>query len=84
MSLPATNQNFTLSILVANRAGALSRITSLFSRRGYNIDTLSVGPMAEDPSLSRLIMTSSGDEATKNQIIKQLAKLYDIVDVKLI
>jgi acetolactate synthase-1/3 small subunit len=78
------NTSFTLSILVANRAGALSRITSLFSRRGFNIDTLNVGPMAEDPTLSRLIMTSSGDEATKNQIIKQLDKLFDVVDVKLI
>ena len=77
-------QSFTLSILVANRAGALSRITGLFSKRGYNIDTLNVGPMAEDPSQSRLIMTSSGDEATKNQIMKQLAKLYDVSDVKLI
>jgi acetolactate synthase-1/3 small subunit len=80
----SNQQSFTLSILVANRAGALSRITGLFSKRGFNIDTLSVGPMAEDPSLSRLIMTSSGDEATKNQIIKQLAKLYDVSDVKLI
>jgi len=78
------NNNFTLSILVANRAGALSRITSLFSRRGFNIDTLTVGPMAEDPTLSRLIMTSSGDEDTKNQIIKQLLKLFDVADVKLI
>ncbi|MCL2137208.1 MAG: acetolactate synthase small subunit [Coriobacteriia bacterium] len=76
--------SFTLSIIVANRAGALSRITSLFSRRGFNIDTLNVGPMAEDLSLSRLIMTSSGDEATKNQIIKQLNKLHDVHDVKLI
>ncbi|MCL2151325.1 MAG: acetolactate synthase small subunit [Coriobacteriia bacterium] len=80
---PVTS-NFTLSILVANRSGALSRITGLFSKRGFNIDTLSVGPMAEDPSISRLIMTSSGDEATKNQIIKQLAKLVDVLDVKLI
>ncbi|MCL2631753.1 MAG: acetolactate synthase small subunit [Coriobacteriia bacterium] len=84
MNQPTQISNFTLSILVANRAGALSRITGLFSKRGFNIDTLSVGPMAEDPSLSRLIMTSSGDEVTKNQIIKQLAKLYDVVDVKLI
>jgi acetolactate synthase-1/3 small subunit len=76
--------SFTLSIIVANRAGALYHITSLFSKRGFNIDTLTVGPMAEDPTFSRLILTSSGDEATKIQIIKQLRKLFDVVEVKTI
>ncbi len=76
--------NFTLSIIVANRAGALSRVTGLFSRRGYNIDTLTVSPMVEDPTMSRIIMTSSGDEATRKQIIKQLDKLFDVKEVKLI
>jgi acetolactate synthase-1/3 small subunit len=78
------NVSFTLSIIVANRAGALSHITGLFAKRGYNIDTLTVGPMAEDPQYSRLIVTSSGDEATKVQIIKQLRKLFDVQEVKLI
>ncbi|MCL2883598.1 MAG: acetolactate synthase small subunit [Coriobacteriia bacterium] len=75
---------FTLSVIVANRAGALSRITMLFSKRGYNIDTLTVGPMVEDPAFSRLILTSTGDEATKTQIIKQLRKLFDVEEVKTI
>ncbi|NLG10183.1 MAG: acetolactate synthase small subunit [Coriobacteriaceae bacterium] len=77
-------ENFTLSIIVANRAGALSRVTGLFSRRGYNIDTLTVSPMVEDVTMSRIIMTSSGDEATRKQIIKQLDKLFDVKEVKLI
>lgn len=76
--------NFTLSIVVANRAGALSRVTGLFSRRGYNIDTLTVSPMVEDPTNSRIIMTSSGNDATRAQIIKQLDKLFDVKEVKLI
>jgi acetolactate synthase-1/3 small subunit len=76
--------NFTLSIVVLNHAGALSRVTGLFSRRGYNIDTLTVSPMVEDPSMSRIIMTSSGDDATRAQIIKQLDKLFDVREVKLI
>lgn len=77
-------EKFTLSIIVANRAGALSRVTGLFSRRGYNIDTLTVSPMVEDVTMSRIIMTSSGDEATRKQIIKQLDKLFDVKEVKLI
>ncbi|HBT95049.1 MAG TPA: acetolactate synthase small subunit [Coriobacteriia bacterium] len=76
--------SFTISIIVANRAGAPSRITGLFSKRGYNIDTLTVGPMAEDSKFSRLILTSTGDEATKTQIIKQLRKLFDVVEAKTI
>ena len=84
MSETAEVHNFTLSIIVANRAGALSRVTGLFSRRGYNIDTLTVSPMVEDPTNSRIIMTSSGDDATRTQIIKQLDKLFDVKEVKLI
>ncbi|MDR0308765.1 MAG: acetolactate synthase small subunit [Coriobacteriales bacterium] len=79
-----TIQHFTISIIVVNRAGALSRITGLFSKRGYNIDTLTVGPMAERPGYSRLILASSGDEATKAQIIKQLRKLVDVAEAKTI
>ncbi len=76
--------SFTISIIVANRAGALSRITGLFSKRAYNIDTLTVGPLAEDPRFSRLILTSTGDEATRIQILKQLRKLFDVVEAKMI
>ena len=79
-----TINSFTLSIIVANRSGALSHITNLFSKRGYNIDTLNVGPMVEDPTYSRLILTSSGDESTQIQVVKQLRKLFDVAEVKVI
>ena len=69
-----------LSILVANNAGVLGRITSLFSRRGYSIDSLSVGA-AEDPRYSRITVTIHGDERVMEQIQKQLAKLIDVYDV---
>jgi acetolactate synthase-1/3 small subunit len=59
-------------------------VASLFSKRGYNIDTLQVAPMAEDPTCSRIIMTSSGTEATREQIIHQLEKLSVVREVRLI
>ena len=65
---------FTLSILVNNEAGVLTRVSSLFGRRGYNIDSLSVGE-TEDPSLARMTILSRGDIATRDQIIKQLQSL---------
>jgi len=65
-----------LSILVDNHAGVLSRITGLFSRRGYNIDSLSVGE-TEDPAFSRITVAVRGDEATLSQIAKQVEKLAD-------
>ena len=65
-----------LSILVDNQAGVLSRITGLFSRRGYNIDSLSVGE-TEDPAFSRITVAVRGDEATLTQIAKQVEKLED-------
>ncbi|MDR0859391.1 MAG: acetolactate synthase small subunit [Oscillospiraceae bacterium] len=77
-------KNFTLSIIVTNKAGVLSRVIGLFSKRGYNIDTLYVGPKVEDSRHSRIIMTSSGDDATREQIIKQLRKIFDVQEVKLI
>lgn len=75
---------FTLSIIVANKFGVLARVAGLFSKRGYNIDSLFVTDMAENDKLSRIIMTSSGDEETKEQIIKQLEKLHDVKEVKII
>lgn len=69
-----------LSILVANNAGVLGRITGLFSRRGYNIDSLSVG-MTEDPRYSRITVSLLGDERVMEQIIKQVAKLVDVYEV---
>jgi len=74
--------NFTLSIIVVNKFGVLTRVAGLFSKRGYNIDSLTVNVMPENKQLSRIIMTSSGDDATKTQIIKQLEKLHDVKEVK--
>lgn len=77
-------RKFTLSIIVMNKFGVLHRISGLFSKRGYNIDSLTVNVMPEDERMSRIIMTSSGDDATREQIIKQLEKLFDVKEVKLI
>lgn len=69
-----------LSILLENEPGALSRIVGLFSQRGYNIETLNVAP-THDISLSRLTMTTQGDDKHMEQINKQLNKLVDVVKV---
>lgn len=71
----------TFSLLVDNTAGVLSRISGLFSRRGYNIDSFSAGVTA-NPKYTRITVVSSGDEDTLEQIEKQLAKLVDVRDIK--
>ena len=70
-----------LSILVENTAGVTSRISGLFSRRGYNIDSFSSGVTA-DPRFTRITIVTSGDELVLEQIEKQLAKLEDVLDIK--
>ncbi|MDO4523503.1 MAG: acetolactate synthase small subunit [Eubacteriales bacterium] len=70
-----------LSMLVDNTSGVLSRVAGLFSRRGYNIDSLTVGETA-DPRYSRMTVVVKGDEQILDQIEKQVAKLVDVVDVK--
>jgi acetolactate synthase-1/3 small subunit len=70
----------TISVLVENKFGALTRIAGLFSGRGYNIDTLNVGP-TEDAKTSRMTIVTHGDEATLEQIVKQLEKLVDVLEV---
>ena len=67
-----------ISVLLENEAGALSRVSGLFSARGYNIESLTVAP-TEDPTLSRMTLVTSGDEAIIEQITKQLNKLVDTV-----
>ncbi len=67
-----------ISVLMENEPGALSRVVGLFSQRGYNIESLNVAP-TEDSSLSRLTLTTVGDERTIEQITKQLNKLIDVV-----
>ena len=71
----------TISVLVENRPGALARITGLFARRGFNIDSLSVSA-TEDRTASRITITAEGAEATVEQIEKQLNKLIDVIKVK--
>ncbi len=67
-----------ISILLENEAGALSRVSGLFSARGYNIESLTVAP-TEDPTLSRMTLVTRGDEYIIEQIKKQLNKLIDVV-----
>lgn len=71
----------TISILVENRAGVLSRVSGLFSRRGFNIDSLAVGE-TEDPAISRITIVADGDEHTAQQLEKQLNKLVDTLKVR--
>jgi acetolactate synthase-1/3 small subunit len=71
----------TISILVENKFGVLTRVAGLFSGRGYNIDTLNVGP-THDPSTSRMTIVTRGDDATLEQIVKQLNKLVDVLKVQ--
>ncbi len=70
----------TISLLVENKFGVLSRIVGLFSGRGYNIDSISVGP-TEDAELSRMTIVSSGDDRIIEQIMKQLNRLVDVIKV---
>ena len=72
-----------LSLLVDNTSGVLSRVAGLFSRRGYNIDSLTVGVTA-DPKYSRMTVVCSGDELILEQITKQLEKLVDVRDIKVL
>ncbi len=67
-----------ISILLENESGALSRVVGLFSQRGYNIETLNVAP-TDDPTLSRLTLTTRGDDRVVEQITKQLNKLIEVV-----
>ena len=71
----------TISVLVENKFGVLTRVTGLFSGRGYNIDTLNVGP-THDAKFSRITVVTHGDEATVEQIVKQLNKLPNVIKVQ--
>jgi acetolactate synthase-1/3 small subunit len=70
----------TLSVLVENKAGVLSRVTGLFSRRGFNIESLAVGT-CEEPDMSRITIVVIGDDAQVEQVMKQLNKLIDVIKV---
>lgn len=71
----------TLSVLVENHAGVLSRVAGLFSRRGFNIDSLAVG-ITENPEISRMTIVVDGDDYIVEQVSKQLNKLIDVIKVK--
>ena len=70
----------TLSVLVENKFGVLTRIAGMFSGRGFNIDTLNVGPTM-DEKLSRMTIVVRGDDATLDQVVKQLNKLVDVIRI---
>ncbi len=71
----------TLSVLVENKPGVLTRVTSLFARRGFNIDSLAVG-ITEDPTLSRITIVVSAADTPIEQITKQIYKLIDVIKVQ--
>ncbi|MGI9952747.1 acetolactate synthase small subunit [Moorellaceae bacterium AZ2] len=68
----------TLAVLVENKPGVLTRVAGLFARRGYNIESLAVGP-TENPSISRMTIVVDGDDHTIEQVCKQLHKLIDVI-----
>ena len=72
--------NYIFSVLVENHAGVLSRVSQLFSARGFNITSLTVGE-TEDPTISRMTIAVDGDERTMDQVNKQLNKLIDVIKV---
>ena len=81
---PLLNGEFmrhTISVLVENKFGVLTRVAGLFSGRGYNIDSLNVAP-TQDPTASSMTIVTHGDEATLEQIVKQLNKLPDTIKVQ--
>ena len=71
----------TLSVLVENKPGVLTRVTSLFARRGFNIDSLAVGT-TEDPTLSRMTIVVSAEDALLEQVTKQLHKLINVIKIQ--
>jgi acetolactate synthase-1/3 small subunit len=76
-----TGRKHTLSILVENKSGVLTRIAGLFARRGFNIETLTVGP-TDDPALSRVTLTLDGAVHPIDQVTKQLHKLVNVIKIR--
>src|SRR5690606_34451298 len=77
----ATRQRHIISILLQNEAGALTRVTSLFATRAYNIESLNVAP-TDDATISRITLVTTGSQAVVQQIVPQLLKLIDVVNVE--
>ena len=78
--LPATGTKHTLSVLVENKPGVLARIAGLFSRRGYNIESLAVGP-TEHPEISRMTIVVDVEDSPLEQVTKQLNKLIEVIKI---
>ncbi len=76
-----TGRKHVLSLLVENKPGVLARIAGLFSRRGFNIDTLAVGP-TDDPDISRITLTVDGAVHPIDQVTKQLHKLVNVIKIR--
>ncbi|MCU6797593.1 acetolactate synthase small subunit [Paenibacillus sp. WQ 127069] len=74
------NHKHTISVLVNNQPGVLQRVSGLFGRRGFNIESISVGE-AEEQGLSRMVIVTTGDAKTLEQVSKQLYKLIDVIKV---
>lgn len=74
---------YVIAVYVDNKPGVLTRVSSMFTRRAFNIDTLTVGEI-ENPAYSRITISLSGDEYTKNQIVAQLHKLQNVQKVKVL
>lgn len=74
---------FVIAVIVDNKPGVLMRVTSMFTRRAFNIDALTVSTI-EDPNYSRITITISGDENTKNQFVSQMKKLYNVKKVRVL
>ena len=74
---------YVIAVYVDNKPGVLTRVSSMFTRRAFNIDTLTVGEI-ENPAYSRITISLSGDEYTKNQIVAQLHKLHNVQKVKVL
>ena len=82
MSTNARNQ-FVIAVYVDNKSGVLTRVTSMFTRRGFNIDALTVGE-TESPEYSRITITMSGDGYARDQMINQLRKLFNVKKVEVL
>ena len=76
-----TGRKHILSILVENKPGVLTRVAGLFARRGFNIDTLAVGP-TDDPAVSRVTLTVDGAKHPIDQVTKQLHKLVNVIKIR--
>ena len=74
-------KKFIIGMLVSNKFGVLNRISGMFSRRGFNIDSLTVG-VTENENFSRMTVTMTGDDYSRDQMIKQLSKIQEVKEIK--